>query len=86
MLQSQRDQIIANIEGQQNQLILSQKNLKNLNKRYKIEAGKYDKARLNLSFLIETQNAIISEKINTINLKLNIIFNYLDLALVSGVE
>ena len=86
LLQSQRDQIIANIEGQQNQLILSQKNLKNLNKRYKIEAGKYDKARLNLSFLIETQNAIISEKINTINLKLNIIFNYLDLALVSGVE
>jgi outer membrane efflux protein len=83
-LQAQKDKLLANIYGQQKQLELSFKNLKSLQKRYRIEKSKYEKARLNLSYLIETQNAIIAEKINSKNLELGIIFNYFDLLIVGG--
>jgi len=83
-LQSQKDKLLANIQGQQKQLKLSAKNLKSLQSRYKVENSKYKRARLNISYLIDTQNAIITEKINSKTLETGIIFNYFDLLIISN--
>ncbi len=78
---SYRKQLLNYIDSS-NGLIEQLKNkenkLKALESKLLTEKKKYSQARLNLSYLIETENSINSEKINILTLKYQLISYYID--------
>jgi len=56
----------------------NEESIKLLNSRLATEKIKYNQARLNLSYLIETENSITSEKISLMTLKYQLISCYID--------
>lgn len=78
---SYRKKLLGYIEyskGITEQLGNKEKTLKALGLKLATERKKYNQARLNLSYVIDTENSITSEKNNILSLKYQIIGNYID--------
>jgi outer membrane protein len=78
---SYRKNILEYIEN--SDMIISQlgnkeKTLKTLESKLVTEKRKYTQARLNLSYVIDTENSITTEKNNMVSLRYQLIGNYLD--------
>lgn len=70
--------IITNIKSFKKVYEIKEKSLGSLNSRYKTEKRKYNQARLDLAFLLDTDNAITSEEIELVRMKINLINLYFD--------
>ncbi len=80
--------LLLNIKTCKKILSVKENNISSLEKRYSIEKKKFDTGRIPLSFLIDTENDIINEKIADILTKIKIIrvnFDY-DLLTFSAME
>jgi outer membrane protein len=78
---SYKKQLLNYIEssmGLIEQIENKEKTVKALESKLLTEKKKYSQARLNLSYLIDTENSINSEKINMLTLKYQLISNYID--------
>jgi outer membrane protein TolC len=72
------DTVITLVDGNIKILALKQQNIKALKSRLATEKRKYSQARLNLAYVIETENKIVEEEINILNLKNQLIELYFD--------
>jgi len=69
---------IESSKGLIDQIKNKEKTLKALESKILTEKKKYSQARLSLSYLINTENSINTEKINVLTLKYQLISNYID--------
>jgi len=76
--------ILNDLEYYKNLYKIKEKNIESLLRRKKIESEKYNTGRLGLSFLIETENSIIQEKIEVLLIKLRLIQLYFDYILITS--
>lgn len=69
---------LESIRGITDQLSMKSKTLKAMESKLVTEKKKYNQARLNLSYVIETGNSITSERNNILSLKFQLIGYYID--------
>ena len=70
--------IINRVKMTKENLRLRKKNITALKSRYAAEKRKYNQARLNLSYLINTETTLLNDRIDLLTLRLQLVKNYYD--------